>query len=77
MKSNAVNSLLIVCDLCGQENISTTLPLPWSWARSAFSPSQTSADAGITGKRHFLTSVNVHLTPETSRGGKADTTHLD
>ena len=77
MKSNAVNSLLIVFDLCEQENINTTLSLPWSkQAGPASSPLQTSADTRITGQQHFLTGMNIHLTSETSQWGKANTPHL-
>lgn len=70
MKSNAVNSLLIVFDLCEQENINTKLPLSWSRAGPAFSPRQTSADSRITGKQHFLAGMNIHLSSKLVAGAK-------
>lgn len=75
MKSNAVNSLLIVFDLCGPEHIRCTLP-PSKQAGSAFSPSQTLADTPeLLESGTSRLSMNIHLISATHRWGKANTPH--
>lgn len=77
MKSNAVNSLLIVFDLCGPENVNTTLAslVQADQAGPAFSPSQTLANPRMTGKQRCLGWAWIFIRPKKLVTGAKQTPH--